>query len=247
MSNKTHFGYQVVDESEKAEKVASVFTTVAKRYDIMNDLMSFGVHRYWKRFTVGISGIRPGAKVLDLAGGTGDLSLLLAERVGASGQVVISDINLPMLERGRNRILDQGRSGILFVQADGETLPFPEHSFHAVTIAFGLRNMTHIEQALKEAFRILKVGGQLLVLEFSHVKPALLKKLYDMYSFQVLPRLGRWIVGSDESYRYLAESIRMHPDQQALKAKFELSGFERCEYFNLSGGVVALHRGYRLD
>ena len=243
MTNSTDFGFQKVTESEKAQRVAGVFDSVADRYDLMNDLMSAGLHRLWKRFTVEQSGLRAGQKVLDVAGGTADLSMQFARRVGNSGTVVLSDINAAMLTRGRNRMLD---AGIITpaTQCDAEQLPFKSDSFDCVSVAFGLRNMTHKDRALAEMFRVLRPGGRLLVLEFSHVwKP--LAAAYDAYSFKVLPALGKFITGDSESYRYLAESIRMHPDQDTLKQMMEQAGLERVEYFNLSAGVVALHRGFK--
>jgi demethylmenaquinone methyltransferase/2-methoxy-6-polyprenyl-1,4-benzoquinol methylase len=242
----THFGYQQVDETEKARKVGDVFHSVADKYDLMNDLMSLGVHRWWKRYTIDMSHIRPGQRVLDIAGGTGDLAEKFAEIVGEQGEVVLADINASMLQQGRSRLLDHGIAGnVRFVQADAEHLPFPENYFDLITIAFGLRNVTHIEQALQSMYRTLKPGGRLLVLEFSKPVAPGLKPLYDLYSFNVLPVMGKLVANDEASYRYLAESIRMHPDQQALKAMMEQAGFERCEYFNLSGGIVALHRGYK--
>jgi demethylmenaquinone methyltransferase/2-methoxy-6-polyprenyl-1,4-benzoquinol methylase len=243
MSKTTDFGFQKVAEDEKARKVAEVFDSVASRYDLMNDLMSAGLHRLWKRFAVEQSLVRPGQRVLDVAGGTGDLTRLFAERVGPTGAVVITDINGPMLRRGRDRLLD---SGMLMpaVQCDAEKLPFPDEHFDCVCVAFGLRNMTHKDAALAEMRRVLKSGGRLLVLEFSKVWQPLMP-LYDAYSFQVLPRLGKMITDDADSYRYLAESIRMHPDQETLKAMMQGAGLERVEYFNLAAGVVALHRGVR--
>ena len=244
MSKTTHFGYQTVAEEEKARKVAGVFESVASRYDLMNDLMSAGLHRLWKRFTVEISGVRPGDEVLDIAGGTGDIARLFAQRVGPTGSVVLTDINAPMLALGRDRLLDRGLA-VPAVRCDGEKLPFPNARFDCVTVAFGLRNMTHKNAALSEMHRVLRPGGRLLVLEFSKVwKP--LAPLYDAYSFQLLPRIGRLVAKDEESYRYLAESIRMHPGQHELKQMMEQTGFERVEYFNLTAGVVALHRGYKL-
>jgi demethylmenaquinone methyltransferase / 2-methoxy-6-polyprenyl-1,4-benzoquinol methylase len=245
--NITHFGYQQIPEGEKAQRVRAVFDSVADRYDLMNDLMSFGIHRIWKRQTIILSGVRRGQKVLDLAAGTGDLTARFAGLVGAEGRVVSSDINAAMLERGRIRLTDQGYAGnIEYVQADAERLPFADDEFDCATIGFGLRNVTHKEQALAAIFRVVRPGGRLLVLEFSHPTSAPLKAAYDLYSFQVLPRLGGWITGDAESYRYLAESIRVHPDQETLKGMLEQVGFERCEYFNLTGGIVAVHRGYKL-
>ena len=243
----THFGYQAVAEAEKAERVRGVFDSVATRYDLMNDLMSLGVHRLWKRFAMQLTGVRAGQRVLDLASGTGDLAARLAGLVGPEGTVVMSDINAAMLSRGRDRMLDDGRAGnVRYAQLDAEALPFPDGSFDCVTIGFGLRNVTHKERALAEMHRVLRPGGRALVLEFSHPTTAPLKAAYDLYSFQVLPRLGRLVASDEVSYRYLAESIRMHPDQQTLKAMMEAAGFERCDVHNLTGGVVAVHRGFRL-
>jgi demethylmenaquinone methyltransferase / 2-methoxy-6-polyprenyl-1,4-benzoquinol methylase len=242
----THFGFDEVPVEEKARRVRGVFDSVATRYDLMNDLMSLGIHRVWKRFTVTKAGLRPGMDVLDLAGGTGDLAALMAPRVAPGGRVVLSDINEAMLSRGRERLLDRGLAGdgIEYCLADAETLPFGDAEFDVVTIAFGLRNVTRKEHALKEMFRVLRPGGQLLVLEFS--KPAApLAPAYDLYSFRVLPAIGKLVAGDDASYRYLAESIRMHPDQPALKAMMAAQGFEDCCYHNLTGGIVALHRGWK--
>jgi demethylmenaquinone methyltransferase/2-methoxy-6-polyprenyl-1,4-benzoquinol methylase len=219
---------------------------VASRYDLMNDLMSLGIHRVWKRFTIEKAGLRPGMEVLDLAGGTGDLTALMAPRVAPGGKVVLSDINEAMLSRGRERMLDRGLAGdrVEYCLADAERLPFDSESFDVVTIAFGLRNVTHKEQALGEMFRVLKPGGQLLVLEFSRPVPAL-APAYDVYSFRVLPAIGKMVAGDEESYRYLAESIRMHPDQDTLRDMMAAQGFEDCRYHNLTGGIVALHRGWK--
>ena len=242
----TDFGFEQIPWDEKRRRVAGVFDSVADRYDLMNDAMSLGVHRLWKRFAVEHTGARPGQRVLDLAGGTGDLAARLARLVGPAGEVVIGDINASMLQVGRERLLDRGiAANVRFVQADAENLPFPDHSFDCITIAFGLRNVTDKQTALESMFRILKPGGRLLVLEFS--KPSLpgLAPLYDLYSFRVLPLMGRLIAGDADSYRYLAESIRMHPDQDTLKGMMEQAGFEDCDYLNLSGGIVAVHRGFR--
>ena len=239
----THFGYQQVAEQEKARKVAEVFHSVASRYDVMNDLMSAGLHRLWKAFTIEHSAVRPGNRVLDVAGGTADLASAFAKRVGASGQVVLTDINGSMLGVGRDRMLDRGFAP-LAAQCDGEKLPFPSNYFDIVTVAFGLRNMTHKDAALAEMYRVLRPGGRLLVLEFSKVwKP--LAPLYDFYSFKILPAMGKWVAKDEASYRYLAESIRMHPSQGELKSMMQAAKLERVEYFNLSGGVVALHKGYK--
>jgi demethylmenaquinone methyltransferase/2-methoxy-6-polyprenyl-1,4-benzoquinol methylase len=244
MSNETaDFGYQKVPEDEKSRRVAGVFDSVAARYDLMNDLMSGGLHRLWKRFAVEASGVRPGERVLDIAGGTGDLARLYAQRVGAAGEVVLTDVNAAMLGLGRDRLLDAGIVAPI-AQCNAEALPFADERFDCVSVAFGLRNMTRKEVALAEMRRVLKSGGRLLVLEFSKVW-APLKPLYDAYSFGVLPRLGKLVANDDAAYRYLAESIRMHPGQDELKRMMEEAGLERVEYFNLAGGVVALHRGYR--
>lgn len=241
--NTTHFGFQKVSEHEKARKVADVFDSVASRYDLMNDLMSAGLHRVWKAFTIAQSGVRQGSRVLDIAGGTGDLSLAFVKKVGPGGLVVHTDINNAMLTRGRDRLLDKGYPTPA-VQCDAEFIPFPDDSFDCVSVAFGLRNMTHKEQALAEMRRVLKPGGRLLVLEFSRIwKP--LAPLYDFYSFNIIPRVGQLVAQDSASYQYLAESIRMHPDQETLKQMMEASGLERVEYFNLSLGIVALHRGYK--
>ena len=244
MSKTTHFGFETVDETDKAKRVAGVFTSVASKYDIMNDLMSVGLHRIWKRFAVGVSGVRSGQRVLDVAGGSADLSRLFLKAVGSSGQVVLTDINNAMLRVGRDRLLDEGVSTPV-TQCDAEHLPFPDNYFDCVSIAFGLRNVTHKEDALREMKRVLKPGGRVIVLEFSKVaKP--LEKVYDLYSFKLLPRMGQMIAGDADSYKYLAESIRMHPGQEELKQMMVDAGLERVEYFNLTGGVVAVHRGYKL-
>jgi demethylmenaquinone methyltransferase/2-methoxy-6-polyprenyl-1,4-benzoquinol methylase len=244
--NTTHFGFRQVPEGDKAKLVRSVFDSVAGKYDIMNDLMSLGIHRIWKRVAIQLSNVRHGDKVLDLAGGTGDMTKLYRERVGDAGEVVLSDINAAMLGRGRDRLLDEGiASGVRFAQIDAEKIPFPDNTFDCVCIAFGLRNVTHKEAALASMYRVLKPGGRLIVLEFSHPPEGPFKKVYDTYSFKLLPALGKMIANDSESYRYLAESIRMHPDQEKLKAMMEGVGFERCEYFNLTHGVVAIHRGYK--
>lgn len=244
MTKNTDFGYQSVPEDEKTRRVADVFESVATRYDLMNDLMSLGLHRLWKRFAVAQSLVTPGARVLDVAGGTGDLARLFVQRVGSQGEVVVTDINAAMLRRGRDRLLDAGLT-LPVVQCDAERLPFATGYFDCVSVAFGLRNMTHKEIALGEMRRVLRPGGRALVLEFSQVwRP--LKPLYDAYSFNMLPRLGQLVANDAAAYRYLAESIRMHPDQEALKRMMEDAGFERVEYFNLAAGVVALHRGYKL-
>ncbi len=241
--NTTHFGFKTVAESEKAAKVAEVFHSVARRYDLMNDLMSGGLHRIWKRFAVSQAGLRPGQKVLDIAGGTGDMTRLFLKEVGRTGEVVLTDINYSMLNEGRNRLLNEGTLTPV-AQCDAEKLPFPDNYFDCVCVSFGLRNMTHKDVALAEMYRVLKPGGRLLVLEFSKVwKP--LEPFYDAYSFKVLPKMGELITQDADSYRYLAESIRMHPGQEELKAMMESVGFERVTYHNLTAGVVALHRGYK--
>lgn len=243
----THFGYQEVPLDEKAGRVRQVFDSVAGSYDLMNDLMSLGVHRLWKRQAVSLSGVRGGQRVLDLAAGTGDLAARFAGLVGPQGKVVFSDINAAMLAQGRARMVDQGLAGnIDYVLADAQHLPFPDNHFDCVTIGFGLRNVTDKDRALASIFRVLRPGGRLLVLEFSHPRNPALKAAYDLYSFQVLPRLGEWVARDADSYRYLAESIRMHPDQETLKSMMENAGFERCDYHNLTGGIVAIHRGYKL-
>jgi demethylmenaquinone methyltransferase/2-methoxy-6-polyprenyl-1,4-benzoquinol methylase len=244
MTKTTDFGFEKVPEEEKARRVAGVFDSVASRYDLMNDLMSAGLHRVWKRFTVAQSGLKPGQRVLDVAGGTADLAIQFARRVGAGGEVVLTDINPAMLARGRDRMLDAGVPAPT-VQCDAEHLPFADAYFDCVSVAFGLRNMTHKDRALAEMCRVLKPGGRLLVLEFSRVWQPL-KPLYDAYSLNILPVLGKLVANDSDSYRYLAESIRVHPDQDQLKTLMEQAGLERVEYFNLSAGVVALHRGYRL-
>lgn len=241
----TDFGFQEVPWEEKARRVRGVFDSVADRYDLMNDLMSAGIHRVWKRFTLGLTGLRPGQRALDVAGGTGDLAAGLARQVGERGLVVLTDINASMLARGRDRLIDEGLVGnVQVVQANAERLPFADATFDCVTIGFGLRNVTDKQAALASMRRVLKPGGQLLVLEFSHPIPAL-RPLYDAYSFNVLPLLGRVVAGDEASYRYLAESIRRHPDQETLLAMMREAGLEDCRYHNLTGGIVAVHRGYR--
>jgi demethylmenaquinone methyltransferase/2-methoxy-6-polyprenyl-1,4-benzoquinol methylase len=245
MSDKTtHFGFKTVEEAEKQQKVGEVFHSVASKYDVMNDVMSAGMHRGWKRFAVNVSGVKAGDKVLDIAGGSGDLSKLFAKKVGASGEVILTDINASMLAVGRDRIIDAGLS-VPAMQCNAEKLPFADNSFDCVIVAFGLRNMTHKDIALKEMQRVLKVGGRLLVLEFSKVWHPL-QKLYDAYSFKFLPFMGKLIAKDAESYQYLAESIRMHPDQETLKKMMADAGLSRVDYYNLSAGVVALHKGYKL-
>jgi len=246
-ADTTHFGYRDVPVAEKEKLVGKVFTSVASKYDLMNDAMSFGVHRLWKRWFAATSGVRAGDAVLDLAGGTGDIAALLLPMVGASGRVVLGDINAAMLREGRDRLLNEGRvRGLAYAQVNAQALPFPDASFDAVTIAFGLRNVTDKDAALREMQRVLRVGGRALILEFSAVRDPLLKKLYDFHSFQVLPRLGSLIAGDAESYQYLAESIRKHPDQATLKTMMEAAGFARVDVRNLTGGIVAIHRGYKI-
>ncbi len=248
MSDKktTHFGYQEVPVEQKAEKVADVFHSVAAKYDIMNDLMSGGIHRLWKRFTIEVSGVRAGHKVLDIAGGTGDLSYKFTQLVGQDGMVVLADINDSMLKVGRDRLTDRGVAGNLVVtQADAQYLPFPDNTFDCITIAFGLRNVTDKDLALRSMLRVLKPGGRLLVLEFSKPKNPLLSKAYDTYSFKVLPMMGKLVADDPESYNYLAESIRMHPDQETLKNMMQEAGFSNCSFHNLTGGIVALHKGIK--
>jgi len=242
----THFGYRDVPVDEKEKLVGRVFTSVAAKYDLMNDLMSLGVHRIWKRWFAATSGVRGGDRVLDLAGGTGDIAALLLPRVGSTGSVVLGDINAAMLRAGRDRLLDRGFVRNLdYAQLNAEALPFPDASFDAVTIAFGLRNVTDKALALREMQRVLKPGGRVLVLEFSAVQSEWLKPLYEFHSFQVLPRLGAFIADDAESYQYLAESIRKHPDQATLKAMMEAAGFGQVDVRNLSAGIVAIHRGYK--
>ncbi len=239
----THFGFKTVEETEKQQKVGEVFHSVASKYDLMNDVMSVGLHRGWKRFAVDISGVKPGDKVLDIAGGSGDLSKLFAKKVGREGEVTLTDINASMLAVGRDRMLDAGLS-VPAAQCNAEKLPFADNTFDCVIVAFGLRNMTHKDIALKEMQRVLKVGGRLLVLEFSKVWQPL-EKLYDAYSFKFLPFMGKLIAKDEASYQYLAESIRMHPDQETLKQMMLDAGLARVDYYNLSAGVVALHKGYK--
>ncbi|AMC35608.1 bifunctional demethylmenaquinone methyltransferase/2-methoxy-6-polyprenyl-1,4-benzoquinol methylase UbiE [Janthinobacterium sp. B9-8] len=240
----THFGFKTVNESEKAQKVAEVFHSVAKKYDVMNDLMSGGLHRIWKFFTIETSGVKAGDKVLDIAGGTGDLSKAFAKKVGKTGQVWLTDINSSMLGVGRDRLLDQGYA-LPVAQCDAEKLPFPDNYFDCVSVAFGLRNMTHKDVALAEMCRVLKPGGRLLVLEFSKVW-APLKPAYDIYSFKLLPFMGKLVANDADSYQYLAESIRMHPDQETLKQMMKDAGFGRVDFHNMTGGVVALHKGIKI-
>jgi demethylmenaquinone methyltransferase/2-methoxy-6-polyprenyl-1,4-benzoquinol methylase len=242
----THFGFKEIPTHKKVEAVAQVFHSVAAKYDIMNDLMSGGVHRLWKRHTISQSGVRAGNKVLDIAGGTGDLTMQFSRIVGSTGEVVLADINDSMLKVGRNKLENRGIVGnVKYVQANAEALPFPDNTFDCITIAFGLRNVTDKSAALASMYRVLKPGGRLLVLEFSKPESELLSQVYDQYSFRLLPFMGKMIANDAESYRYLAESIRMHPDQETLKGMMEEVGFERTSYQNLTGGIVALHKGYK--
>jgi len=244
--NTTHFGYKTVAVEDKQQKVAEVFHSVAAKYDLMNDLMSFGIHRLWKRFTITLSGVRRGQHVLDIAGGTGDLAKAFSREVGKTGHVVLSDINESMLNVGRDRLLDAGCTNVEFVLANAETLaPFADESFDLLTISFGLRNVTDKDAALRSMYRVLKPGGRLLILEFSKPVFEPLSKLYDLYSFTALPVMGKLVANDSESYRYLAESIRMHPDQRTLKQMMEQAGFQSCDYHNMTGGIVALHRGFK--
>lgn len=243
----THFGYETVNKAHKQEKVASVFHSVAQKYDIMNDLMSFGIHRLWKRFAISLSGVRSGQQVLDIAGGTGDLAKVFSREVGSTGRVVLSDINSSMLAVGRDRLIDSGCTNVDYVLANAEDLaPFEDNRFDIVTISFGLRNVTDKDAALRAMHRVLKPGGRLLVLEFSKPVFEPLSKLYDMYSFTALPLMGKLVTNDSESYKYLAESIRMHPDQHTLKNMMQQAGFASCDYHNLTAGIVALHRGFKL-
>lgn len=241
------FGFQEVPLGDKVKRVRQVFDSVAERYDLMNDLMSMGVHRLWKRYLVGTSGVRRGARVLDLAGGTGDITRLLLDRVGDSGEVILSDINMAMMREGRDRLLDEGRvERLRFLQANAEKLPVRDNSLDCITMAFGLRNVTDKQAALNSMYQALRPGGQALVLEFSQVQLKALRPFYDLYSFQVLPRLGERVAGDRDSYQYLVESIRKHPPQETLRKMMQRAGFERCSFQNLTGGIVAVHRGYKL-
>ncbi|WP_371187259.1 bifunctional demethylmenaquinone methyltransferase/2-methoxy-6-polyprenyl-1,4-benzoquinol methylase UbiE [Thalassotalea maritima] len=242
----THFGYKTINSQDKESMVASVFHSVAKQYDVMNDLMSLGIHRLWKRFTIDASGVRPGNTILDLAGGTGDLTAKFSKLTGPQGKVILADINSSMLQVGRDKLRDRGIVGnVEYVQANAEALPFEDNTFDIVTIAFGLRNVTNKDKALASIFRVLKPGGRLLVLEFSKPEHDLLNKAYDFYSFNILPKMGELVAKDGESYQYLAESIRMHPDQETLKQMMDNVGFEQTSYHNLTGGIVALHKGYK--
>ncbi len=247
MSEKTtHFGYEDVAVGEKAQRVRGVFDSVVDKYDLMNDLMSMGVHRLWKKFAIEMSGASEGQEILDLAGGTGDLSLQFAKIVGPKGRVVLSDINESMLLNGRNRLINEGVLGnVEYVQINAEQIPFPENSFDCITISFGLRNVTDKDKALRSIYKALKPGGRLLILEFSKPTDQKLKSVYDFYSFNILPFIGKVVANDESSYKYLAESIRMHPDQDTLREMMDEAGFDRTEYFNMTGGVVALHRGFK--
>ena len=243
----THFGYRTVDSGEKASLVRDVFDSVASKYDLMNDLMSFGIHRLWKRFAVELAGVRPGQQILDLASGTGDLADRFADLAGPGGLVLMTDINAAMLGVGRDRMVDRGHAGnVAYVQVDAEALPFPDASLDLITIAFGLRNVTDKDKAIASMYRALRPGGRALVLEFSKPVNRPLEKLYDIYSFHILPRMGGLVARDADSYRYLAESIRMHPDQETLRHMMEQAGFENCDVHNLTGGIVAVHRGFKL-
>ncbi|MBN3564663.1 bifunctional demethylmenaquinone methyltransferase/2-methoxy-6-polyprenyl-1,4-benzoquinol methylase UbiE [Aliamphritea spongicola] len=244
--DQTHFGFEQVNVDEKAGKVADVFHSVASKYDVMNDLMSGGIHRVWKKLTIEQSGVRRGHQVLDIAGGTGDLTMRFSRLVGSEGKVILADINDSMLKVGRDRLMDRGITGnVEFVQANAEALPFPDNSFNCITIAFGLRNVTDKDKALASMTRVLKPGGKLMVLEFSKTENPLLTKVYDTYSFSLLPKIGKLITGDEDSYRYLAESIRMHPDQETLKDMMTNAGLVQCKYQNMTGGIVALHTGIK--
>jgi len=244
--NTTHFGFKQVAVDEKVKLVRGVFDSVAEQYDVMNDLMSLGIHRIWKRIAVQLSNVRKGEHVLDLAGGTGDLTALFNERVGSEGQVVLADINAQMLRTGRDRMIDRGLANIRYAQVNAECLPFEDNTFDCVCIAFGLRNVTDKDAALRSMHRVLKPGGRVIVLEFSHPIDKVTEKVYDFYSFNILPKIGHFVAKDEDSYRYLAESIRMHPKQDELKKMMENAGLERCEYFNMTQGIVAVHRGYKI-
>jgi demethylmenaquinone methyltransferase/2-methoxy-6-polyprenyl-1,4-benzoquinol methylase len=246
MDNTTHFGFKNVATEDKQNLVKGVFDSVARKYDLMNDVLSFGMHRLWKRYTIASSNVKTGDKVLDIAGGTGDLAIEFRKKVGDSGRVILSDINAAMLNEGRKNLINQGIFGVDFVQLSAQDLPFADNTFDCVSIAFGLRNVTDKEQALREMFRVLKSGGCLLILEFSKTDVELLKKFYDFYSFNIMPKLGKIIADDEQSYQYLAESIRQHPDQETLKNMVLDAGFGFCEYHNLSGGIVALHKAVKV-
>ncbi len=245
--NTTHFGFKQVATEDKVKLVRGVFDSVAEKYDIMNDLMSLGIHRLWKRIAIQLSNVRQGERVLDLAGGTGDLTALFEQRVGKTGECVLADINSEMLRTGRNRLINKGLAGnIRYAQVNAECLPFADNTFDCVCIGFGLRNVTDKDAALRSMHRVLKPGGRVIILEFSHPIDKVTEKVYDFYSFKLLPKIGKVIAKDEDSYRYLAESIRMHPGQEELKKMMENAGFERCEYFNMTQGIVAVHRGYKI-
>lgn len=246
MQNTTHFGFKNVATQDKQGLVRSVFDSVANKYDLMNDVLSFGAHRLWKHYTISASNVKAGDKVLDIAGGTGDLARAFKKKVGDTGQVILSDINATMLSEGRKSLINKGVSGVELVQLSGEKIPFADNSFDCVSIAFGLRNVTDKDQCIREMYRVLKSGGCMLILEFSKTDVALLEKFYDFYSFNVMPQLGKIIADDEASYQYLAESIRKHPDQETLKQMVIDAGFGLCEYHNLSGGIVALHKGVKI-
>lgn len=245
--NTAHFGFEQVATKDKVRKVRSVFDSVASNYDVMNDLMSFGIHRIWKKVAIQLANVRNGNQILDLAGGTGDLTTLFEKRVGKEGSIVLADINSEMLRTGRDRLIDRGLVGnIRYTQVNAECLPFADNSFDCVCIAFGLRNVTDKDAALRSMYRVLKPGGHIIILEFSYPSNEITKKVYDFYSFKLLPKIGGFVAKDEDSYRYLAESIRMHPKQDDLKQMMENAGIERCEYFNMSQGIVAVHRGYKI-
>ena len=247
IENTTHFGFEQVETKDKVRKVRGVFDSVASNYDVMNDLMSFGIHRVWKKVAIQLANVRKGDQILDLAGGTGDLAILFEKRVGKEGSIVLADINSEMLRKGRDRLIDKGLVGnIRYAQVNAECLPFEDNSFDCVSIAFGLRNVTNKDAALRSMLRVLKPGGRVIVLEFSHPVDKITEKIYDFYSFKLLPKIGAVVAKDEASYRYLAESIRMHPKQDELKQMMENAGLERCEYFNMNQGIVAVHRGYKI-
>ncbi len=247
IENTTHFGFEQVETKDKVRKVRGVFDSVASNYDVMNDLMSFGIHRVWKKVAIQLANVRKGDQILDLAGGTGDLAILFEKRVGKEGSIVLADINSEMLRKGRDRLIDKGLVGnIRYAQVNAECLPFEDNSFDCVSIAFGLRNVTDKNAALRSMLRVLKPGGRVIILEFSHPVDKITEKVYDFYSFKLLPKIGAVVAKDEASYRYLAESIRMHPKQNELKKMMEEAGLERCEYFNMNQGIVAVHRGYKI-
>lgn len=247
MESTTHFGFKDVAKQDKQEMVRGVFDSVANKYDLMNDILSFSAHRLWKHYTIAASNVKVGDKVLDIAGGTGDLARAFKKKVGDSGQIVLSDINAAMLSKGRKNLINKGILGVKFVQLSGEKIPFLDNTFDCISIAFGLRNMTDKEQCIREMYRVLKLGGCLLILEFSKINITLLEKFYDFYSFNIIPKFGKIILNDEDSYQYLAESIRKHPDQETLKKMVLDAGFNTCKYYNLSGGIVALHKGIKIE